>query len=107
MASHRHDLAVSSITPAELQVYRLRTHSGEVGKLIELFLAEVPIIAFDARIAKIAEGITTSLMAEGNPIGFADIAIAATALNIDAVLVSNNLSHLDRIQKLGALNWDT
>jgi predicted nucleic acid-binding protein len=39
-------------------------------------LAEVPIIAFDARIAKIAEGITTSLMAEGNPIGFADIAIA-------------------------------
>ena len=76
MASHRHNLAVSSITPAELQVYRLRTHSGEVGKLIELFLTEVPIIAFDARIAKIAEGITTSLMAEGNPIGFADIAIA-------------------------------
>jgi len=107
MASHRHDLAVSSITPAELQVYKLRTRSSVVGKLIGLFLAEVPIIAFDARIAKIAEGITTSLMAEGNPIGFADIAIAATALNIDAVLVSNNLRHFDRIQELEALNWDS
>jgi tRNA(fMet)-specific endonuclease VapC len=107
MTSHRHDLAGSSITPAELQVYRLRTHSGELGKLIELFLAEVPIIAFDARIAKIAEGITTSLMAEGNPIGFADIAIAATAMNIDAVLVSNNLRRFDRIQELEALNWES
>jgi predicted nucleic acid-binding protein len=76
MTSHRHDLAGSSITAAELVVYRFRTYSDEVGKLIELFLAEVPTIAFDARIAKIAEGITTSLMAEGNPIGFADIAIA-------------------------------
>ena len=107
MASHRYDLAVSSITAAELGVYKLRTRSDEVGKLIELFLAEVPIIAFDARIAKIAGGITTSLMAEGNPIGFADIAIAATALNIDAVLVSNNLRHFDRIQELEALNWDS
>jgi len=76
MTSHGHDLAGSSITAAELVVYRFRTYSDEVGKLIELFLAEVPTIAFDARIAKIAEGITTSLMAEGNPIGFADIAIA-------------------------------
>jgi predicted nucleic acid-binding protein len=67
MTSHRHDLAGSSITAAELVVYRFRTYSGEVGKLIELFLAEVPTIAFDARIAKIAEGITTSLMAEGHP----------------------------------------
>lgn len=46
-------------------------------------------------------------MAEGNPIGFADIVIAATALNIDAVLASNNLRHFDHIQELEAFNWDT
>ena len=107
MASHRYDLAVSSITASELEAYKLRTRSSEVGKLIELFLAEVPIVAFDARIAKIAGGITASLMAEGSPIGFADTAIAATALNIHAVLVSNNLKHFDRIQDLEALNWDS
>jgi len=107
MASHRYDLAVSSITAAELEVYKLQTRSSEVGKLIELFLAEVPIIAFDARIAKIAGRITASLMAEGSPIGFADTAIAATALNINAVLVSNNLKRFDRIQELATLNWDS
>ena len=106
MVSHRYDLAISSITAAELEVYKIRTRSSGVTRLIELFLDDIRIIDFDARIAKIAGGITAGLMAEGIPIGFADTAIAATAISMNAIFVTNNVKHFDRIQELQALSWD-
>lgn len=41
----------------------------------------------------------------GKPIGVMDTLIAAHALTLDAVLVSNNLRHFERIRGLRLENW--
>jgi tRNA(fMet)-specific endonuclease VapC len=52
-------------------------------------------------------GITADLMSKGSSIGFADTAITATAINTNAILVTNNVKHFDRLQELTVLNWDS
>lgn len=41
----------------------------------------------------------------GAPIGFTDTMIAAHALTIDAVLVSNNVRHFAKVPGLSIENW--
>jgi predicted nucleic acid-binding protein len=45
------------------------------------------------------------LYRQGKIIGDADILIAATALENDLVLVTNNVSHFGRVNELPIDNW--
>ena len=55
----------------------------------------------DLRSAELAGRIYADLERAGQPIGRADPMIAAIALRHDLTLVTGNLSHYERIQKLG------
>ena len=47
----------------------------------------------------------SALLTKGKPIGFTDAMIAAHAMTIDAILVSNNLKHFSQVGDLKLENW--
>jgi tRNA(fMet)-specific endonuclease VapC len=99
------DLCVSAITVAELRYGAERRKSAKLHRLIDTFLATVTIKAFDGDCAS-QFGKLASLLAErGEPIGEADTYIAAHAITIKVILVSNNAKHFTRVAGLKVDNW--
>jgi tRNA(fMet)-specific endonuclease VapC len=98
---------VSAITRAEI-MYGLKrlppSHRLHVG--VRLFFKMVPVLAWDADAADYYADIRHRLTTAGQPIGEMDMMIAAHALAIGAVLVTNNRRHFERISPpLALANW--
>lgn len=74
--------------PASLDRFLTALHSSE-------------ILAFDSAAAEIAGKIYGDLERDGQPIGRADVMIAAIALSRNLTLVTGNLRHYERIQVAG------
>ena len=64
-------------------------------------LADVEILTLDRDGAELAGRIDADLERAGQPIGLADVIIAATALQHNLTLVTGNTNHYQRIQALG------
>jgi tRNA(fMet)-specific endonuclease VapC len=100
-------VCLSAITRAEL-MYGLRRiapeHRLQVG--VRAFLKIVPVLAWDADAADHYAYIRHQLTSSGQPIGDMDMMIAAHALALGAVLVTNNTQHFGRIAApLVLVNW--
>ena len=79
-------------------------HKRQREDRIQQFLAEIDsaeVLPFDCKSAELAGRIYADLERTGQPIGLADSAIAATALQHDLMLVTGNVKHYQRIQALG------
>lgn len=77
------ELAISSITAAEILqgLHRAsRAHRARRDAFVEGFLAEVPILAFDLRVARVFARLWADLPRSGVVIGERDLMIASTAL---------------------------
>ena len=74
--------------PASLQRFLTALHSSE-------------ILVFDVAAAEIAGRIYGDLERAGQPIGRADVMIAAIALTHNLTLVTGNLRHYERIREVG------
>lgn len=100
-------VCVSAVTRAEL-MYGLKrlpaSHRLHVG--VRQFLKIVRVLAWDADAADYYADIRHQLTTTGQPIGEMDMMIAAHALAIGAVLVTNNTRHFERIAApLAMVNW--
>jgi tRNA(fMet)-specific endonuclease VapC len=100
-------VCVSAVTQAEL-MYGLKrlppSHRLHVG--VSLFLRLVRVLAWDADAADWYAEIRHQLTTAGRPIGDMDMLIAAHAISIGAVLVTNNTGHFERIAApLALANW--
>lgn len=100
-------VCVSAITRAEL-MYGLRRippeHRLQVG--VRAFLNIVLVLAWGADAADFYADIRHQLTSSGQPIGDMDMMIAAHALAVGAVLVTNNTRHFRRIAApLALVNW--
>ena len=69
------------------------------------FCKAIEIVPVTDRIVEISSNIYSDLYRNGNLIGDADILIAATAISMDRVLVTNNEKHFRRIKGLKVVNW--
>ncbi len=98
-------LAVSSITVAELRYGADRKASKRLHDLISSFLGEVEAVAFDNDAATIFGRIASLLAERGSPIGDFDVLIAAHAISLKRVLVTNNTKHFSRVPGLKIENW--
>jgi len=101
-------VCVSAITRAEL-LYGLKrlppTHRLHRG--VRAFLRIVRVLPWDADAADHYADIRHQLVSTGQPIGELDMMIAAHALALDAVLVTNNTRHFARIAApLVMANWN-
>lgn len=99
------ELGISSITLAELRFGANRRRSRKLHRLIDTFISAVEVAPFDQAAAAEFGKLGSALAARGTPIGDFDVLIAAHAISLECVLVTNNLRHFSRVQGLEVESW--
>lgn len=100
-------VSISVITRAEL-LYGLKRlpASHPLHLAVRQFFRIVRVLPWDAEAADFYAEIRHQLVLLGQPIGEMDMMIAAHALAVGAVLVTNNTKHFERINApLMLVNW--
>ncbi len=99
-------LAMSAITFAELMNGAKKSQRVEANVAILNELAElIEIRPFDKRAAICYGDVRSILEKKGNVIGSNDLLIAAHALSLDWILVTNNEKEFKRVDGLRIENW--
>jgi len=100
------DIGVSSITLSELEYGVMKSAKPEQNKLaLAQFIAPIEIYAYDDVAAQHFGKIRANLERQGTPIGSLDLLIAAHALSVDSLLITNNESEFKRVSNLKIGNW--
>ena len=100
------EIIISTITLAELRFGIAKSmHQQRNLVQLDLFLARFETAAFEANAATAYGPLRAYLQTQGTPIGPLDTLIAAHALSLDAVLVSNNIREFSRVPDLELENW--
>jgi tRNA(fMet)-specific endonuclease VapC len=99
------ELAISSITLAELRYGAERRKSRKLHHLIDAFVSNVAVLPFDEDCAGRFGKLASDLVSRGAPIGDYDTLIAAHAMQLGLTLVTNNVKHFDRVAGLNTANW--
>jgi tRNA(fMet)-specific endonuclease VapC len=105
--SHNPDLiCTSSIVVSEL-LYGVQKSSQSAKNLDALtkFLSPMTILPYSYREAEAYGKIRTELEGKGKIIGPYDMMIAAHAISVDAILVTNNPKEFMRVKGLKIENW--
>ena len=99
-------VCISAVTRAELRfgARRVRTATRLTAQ-VEKFLSGVHTLAWDETVADQFAEVRTDLERGGIPIGIMDTMIAAHAIAINAILVTNNVKHFRRVKELAIQNW--
>jgi tRNA(fMet)-specific endonuclease VapC len=103
--NHPSTLCVSAITVAELRFGADHRKSSSIHAKIDVFLRDLEIVPFDEICAAHFGTIGGALAEQGTPIGDFDVLIAATAIAVQATLVTNNVKHFTRVRGLRVENW--
>ena len=98
-------LAVSAVTEGELRFGSARLpDAARLHNLIEDFFVRVAVLPWDSNAAQQYGRLRATLEREGQPMGNLDAMIAAHALALDAVLVTNDHAFA-RIKRLKLVDW--
>ena len=105
-ATPRGSLQISAITAVEVWVGLARPRTPRVkSRLFEALLRHARVLAFDEAAARQAFAVRRYLEQRGQEIGRMDPLIAAQAITVGAVCVTDNLRHFLRIPGLTIENW--
>jgi tRNA(fMet)-specific endonuclease VapC len=104
-AHRRSALCLSSIIVGELRFGATKRDSKKIHRAIDAFLTGVDVMPFDLAAADRFGTIAAALSDAGEPIGQMDTLIAAHALSLAAVLVTNNEKHFSKVRGLKLENW--
>lgn len=99
------DLCISAITLAELRFGAERKRSQKLKRAIRAFVKDVAVVDFDAASAERFAEVAADLAEGGNPIGVFDTLVAAQALALGLVAVTNNTRHFGKVAGLKVENW--
>jgi tRNA(fMet)-specific endonuclease VapC len=99
------NLAVSSITEAELWYGVKKRKSKKLEKLVHDFLTPIKVIEFTSTDALIFGKLFADLEQKGITIGMADTMIASAAISNNLILVTDNTKHFKRVKGLNLENW--
>jgi len=99
-------LHISTITVFELY-YGIEKNNSQKRNLLALenFIAPLTVVDFNLEAAKKAAQIRSTLHNKGMPIGPYDTQIAAIALSLNMVLLTNNTREFERVDGLRLENW--
>lgn len=98
-------VAISGISGAELHFGVAKSRSERNLQALDKFLAPLDVLPFDEAAMRAYGDLRAHLEREGTPIGTLDTLIAAHALALDCVLVTNNLREFQRVPGLRLENW--
>jgi len=100
------DVGISSITYSELAYGVANSGRPEQNQLaLEEFVAPLEIKAYKPEVAPVYGRIRAHLRRAGRPIGPLDLLIAAHALHLGTVLVTNDVDEFVRVPHLKIENW--
>lgn len=101
------DLSVSAVTYAELRLGAERSqNAARHHQAIQAFSSRLSdVLAWDRAAADEFASLQARLLRIGRPIGNNDAMIAAHALSLDRVLITNNEKHFSRVPGLSVENW--
>ena len=99
------DIGISSITGAELVYGVEKSGSARNRQALEKFLAPLEVITFDDAAMRQYGQLRARLEKQGTPIGPLDMLIAAHAMVLGSILVTNNTREFERIPSLALENW--
>ena len=83
----------------------LRPQATRLSRIVEAFLAVARCEPWDAGCADAHGRLRASLARKGQRIGDFDEMIAAHALALRAILVTDNVRHFRRVDRLSVENW--
>ena len=100
------EIGISSITLSELEYGAMKSAMPEQNKIaLAQFVAPIEISPYDDSAVQHYGNIRAHLERHGTPIGSLDMLIAAHALSMDSVLITNNESEFQRVPELKLDNW--
>jgi tRNA(fMet)-specific endonuclease VapC len=100
------EVCTSSIVAAELRYGADRSRRpAENHAVLDRLFAGLNVADFDGVAARAYGRLRTALEASGGPIGPNDMLIAAHAMALGLVLVTDNVSELTRVDDLIVVNW--
>ncbi len=99
------DIGLSSVVAAELAFGVAKSGSARNRQALEMFLAPLTILPFDATAVWAYGDLRADLERRGTPIGSLDTMIAAHALSQRALLVTNNTREFAKVPGLQLDNW--
>ena len=106
-ASIVNTVGVSIITAAELRFGTAKKGSQKLLDYVEALLGTMEVFPLAPPVDAHYGGIRSELEAAGQPIGSNDLFIAAHAIALDAILVTNNEREFRRVRGLRIENWIT
>ncbi|MGA8017702.1 MAG: type II toxin-antitoxin system VapC family toxin [Desulfobacterales bacterium] len=106
MKSRISQIGISSITLSELESGVEKSSKQEQNQVaLAQFLAPMEILSYGDEAAQQYGRLRAFLEKQGTPIGSLDMLIAAHALSIDCILVTNNEKEFGRVPNLKIDNW--
>jgi len=100
------EVGISSITLAELAYGAEKSaHPEQNLSALEQFVLPLEVADFDQAAALAYGRIRTQLERTGQTIGGMDMLIAAHAISLDTVLITNNVREFQRIETLNLEDW--
>ncbi len=99
------NVCTSIIVAAELRYGAAKKGSSRLSAQIEAVLGAMEVLPFEPPADEVYGRIRTDLEAAGQPIGANDMLIAAQALTLGHILVTNNMREFGRIPNLGLEDW--
>jgi tRNA(fMet)-specific endonuclease VapC len=103
--TERADVVISVVTAMELRFGLAKNPSTRARDVVEQFLDTVTVLPIDRGIERSYGEIRAALEKSGHPIGSLDTIIAAHALTVRAVLVTNNTREFRRVRALRCEDW--
>jgi tRNA(fMet)-specific endonuclease VapC len=98
-------VAISILVAAELRFGASKKKSAKLAGQVEALLGAIEVIAFEPPADAAYAEVRVALEAKGEPISNNDLLIAAHALALGRVLVTDNVREFRRVKGLGVENW--
>jgi len=99
------EIGLSSVVAAELAYGVAKSGSERNRRALQMFLAPLEMMPFDEKAVWAYGDLRAELERRGESIGSLDTMIAAHALSLNAVLVTNNTREFSRVKGLQLEDW--
>ncbi len=100
-----HSIATSLVVAAEIRFGAAKKGSARLTMQLETILAALSILPLEASADEAYAKVRVALEAKGTPIGANDLLIAAHAIALGMVLVTDNVREFRRVSGLKVENW--
>lgn len=103
--TERESVAISVVTAMELRFGIAKNPVTRVRRIVEEFLEVIPVLTVDRAVERVYGEMRAALEKRGHPMGALDTIIAAHAVALNAVLVTNNTKEFRRVRELSCEDW--